>query len=85
MATLVDLKPPPADTLTVDRADVKNASVRRAKTPITATLYTVASLQTATNSFSQECLIGEGSVGRVYKAEFSNGKVNPGLIWYISD
>lgn len=75
LATVVDIKPPPADMLTVDRVDVKNASVRRAKSPITATLYTVASLQTATNSFSQEFLIGEGSVGRVYKAEFSNGKI----------
>ncbi|PON90594.1 Tyrosine-protein kinase [Trema orientale] len=35
----------------------------------------VASLQTTTNSFSQEFLIGEGSLGRVYKADFSNGKI----------
>ncbi|KAI8001484.1 Protein STRUBBELIG-RECEPTOR FAMILY 8 [Camellia lanceoleosa] len=29
----------------------------------------------ATNSFSQENLIGEGSLGRVYRGEFPNGKV----------
>jgi hypothetical protein len=45
------------------------------KSPITATSYSVASLQTATNSFSQEFLIGEGSLGRVYRGEFPNGKV----------
>ena len=73
-AAVIDLKPPPAEKLTVDRMS-KNGSLNRMKSPITATSYTVASLQTATNSFSQEYLIGEGSLGRVYKAEFPNGKV----------
>ncbi|KAK6932769.1 Leucine-rich repeat-containing N-terminal, plant-type [Dillenia turbinata] len=72
--TVTDLKPPPAEKLVVDRIAVKNGSVKRVKSPITATSYTVASLQTATNSFSQEFLIGEGSLGRVYRAEFPNGK-----------
>ena len=75
MAAVTDLKPPPAEKVTVDRLQGKNGSVKRVKSPITATSYTVASLQTATNSFSQEFLIGEGSLGRVYKAEFPNGKV----------
>lgn len=75
MAAVTDLKPPPAEKSTVDRMQVKNGSVKRIRSPITATSYTVASLQTATNSFSQEFLIGEGSLGRVYKAEFTNGKV----------
>ncbi|XWS19371.1 hypothetical protein CRYUN_Cryun31cG0009900 [Craigia yunnanensis] len=72
-AAVLDLKPPLAEKLTVDRMS-KNGSLNRMKSPITATSYTVASLQTATNSFSQEYLIGEGSLGRVYKAEFPNGK-----------
>ncbi|KAK9267718.1 hypothetical protein L1049_010151 [Liquidambar formosana] len=75
MATVTDLRPPPAEKLMAERVHGKNGSVKRVKSPITATSYTVASLQTATNSFSQEFLIGEGSLGRVYKAEFSNGKV----------
>lgn len=75
MGAVTDLKPPPAEKLTVERVQGKNGSVKRIKSPITATSYTVASLQTATNSFSQEFLIGEGSLGRVYKAEFPNGKV----------
>jgi hypothetical protein len=47
---------------------------------MTATSYTVAALQVATNSFSQDSLLGEGSLGRVYKAEFSNGKVKSSFI-----
>ncbi|GAB4830816.1 Protein STRUBBELIG-REPTOR FAMILY 8 [Ancistrocladus abbreviatus] len=75
MSTMGDLKPLPAEKMIVDRVQVKNGSVKRVKSPVTATSYTVASLQSATNSFSQEYLIGEGSLGRVYKAEFPNGKI----------
>ncbi|XP_050288449.1 protein STRUBBELIG-RECEPTOR FAMILY 8 isoform X1 [Quercus robur] len=75
IAAVTDLKPPPAEKPTVDRMQGKNGSVKRIRSPITATSHTVASLQTATNSFSQEFLIGEGSLGRVYKAEFTNGKI----------
>ncbi len=74
-AAVTDLKPPPAEKSTVERMQGNNGAVKRIKSPITATSYTVASLQTATNSFSQEFLIGEGSLGRVYKADFPNGKV----------
>lgn len=74
MAAFTDL-PPPAENLMVERLREKKGTVERIKSPITAKSYTVASLQTATNSFSQEFLMGEGSLGRVYKAEFPNGKV----------
>ncbi|KAK0577989.1 hypothetical protein LWI29_003387 [Acer saccharum] len=73
-AAVTDLTPPPVEKLVVDRMS-KNGSIKKVKSPITATAYTVASLQTATNSFSQEFLIGEGSLGRVYRAEFLNGKI----------
>ncbi|KAM7265860.1 hypothetical protein ACFE04_003543 [Oxalis oulophora] len=75
IVTITDVKPPPSEKVMVDRVVSKNGSTKRMKSPITATTYTVAYLQTATNSFSQENLIGEGSLGRVYKAEFPNGKV----------
>jgi hypothetical protein len=53
-----------------------NASpAKKIKVPGAATSYTVASLQVATNSFCQDSLLGEGSLGRVYKADFPNGKV----------
>ncbi|XP_077224297.1 protein STRUBBELIG-RECEPTOR FAMILY 8-like isoform X2 [Tasmannia lanceolata] len=73
---ITNLKPlPPAEKLMGERIHGKNGSGKRPKSPITAISYTVATLQTATNSFSQECLIGEGFLGRVYRAEFPNGKV----------
>lgn len=80
MATVTDLKPPPAEKLMAEKIHGRNGSGKRAKAPNNATSYTVASLQTATNSFSQECLVGEGSLGRVYRAEFPNGKVTRILI-----
>ncbi|OMO86490.1 Bicarbonate transporter, eukaryotic [Corchorus capsularis] len=64
-AVVIDLKPPPAEKLPIDRMST-NRSLKRMKSPITATSYIVASLQMATNIFSQEYLIGEGSLGRVY-------------------
>lgn len=72
--SVTNVKPPPAEKVVVEPY-AKNGSVKKTKFPITATSYTVASLQTATNSFSQESLVGEGSVGRVYRADFPNGKV----------
>ncbi|TKY72195.1 STRUBBELIG-RECEPTOR FAMILY 8 [Spatholobus suberectus] len=74
-AVVTDLKPHPAENVTVERVPVKSGSVKQMKSPITSASYTVASLQSATNSFSQEFIIGEGSLGRVYKADFPNGKV----------
>ena len=74
-APRTNLKPPPSDIVVAEKVYGKNASLRRPKVPITATSYTVAALQIATSNFSQENLVGEGSLGRVYKAEFSNGKV----------
>lgn len=76
-SVITDFKPrPPSENVTMDRMPVKSGSVRQMRSPITSTSYTVASLQSATNSFSQEFIIGEGSLGRVYRAEFPNGKVS---------
>lgn len=66
---------PIADTVIVEKTHGKSGASKRPKVPITATPYTVASLQLATNSFSQDFLVGEGSFGRVYRAELPNGKV----------
>lgn len=64
--------------MTPERVYGTNGStVKKAKVPVTATSYTVAALQVATNSFCQDSLLGEGSLGRVYKADFPNGKVIP--------
>ena len=40
-----------------------------------ATVYSVADLQMATDSFSFDNLVGEGTFGRVYRAQFNGGKV----------
>lgn len=45
------------------------------KIPISAKLYTVAELQLATNNFSEENLLGQGSLGFVYRAELPDGEV----------
>ncbi|MQM03288.1 hypothetical protein Taro_036064 [Colocasia esculenta] len=74
-ASVTSLTPLPNEEAVTDKSYGKNGSMKRQKLPITATYYTVASLQSATNSFSQESLVGEGSLGRVYRAELSNGKV----------
>ncbi|CAH9114297.1 unnamed protein product [Cuscuta epithymum] len=69
---IVDMKLPSTEKSMIEKMQGKNGSLRRP--PFIASPYTVAALQSATNSFSQENLIGEGSLGRVYRAEFPYGK-----------
>ncbi|KAG0479634.1 hypothetical protein HPP92_010492 [Vanilla planifolia] len=69
------VKRPPSEKMIIDKISGNAGSARRPRVPITAAYYSVASLQAATNSFSPEFLIGEGFLGRVYKAEISNGKI----------
>ncbi|XP_058748571.1 protein STRUBBELIG-RECEPTOR FAMILY 2-like, partial [Vicia villosa] len=47
----------------------RGRSTRRTK------IYTIAELQLATNFFNEGNLLGEGSLGSVYKAKFPDGKV----------
>ncbi|KAG8094885.1 hypothetical protein GUJ93_ZPchr0012g21501 [Zizania palustris] len=62
--------------MTPERVYGTNGSMaKKIKVPVTANPYTIASLQVAANSFCQDSLLGEGSLGRVYRADFSNGKV----------
>ncbi|KAG6489394.1 hypothetical protein ZIOFF_050663 [Zingiber officinale] len=74
----ISLKPPPLDRYrSSDEDDVSNKSIakRVITTSVKAVNYSVADLQVATDSFSEDNLVGEGSYGRVYKAQFNNGKV----------
>lgn len=63
------------------RIQTKTMKVSRRKSfsknemPIGAKAYTLTELQVATNSFTEENLIGEGSLGSVYRAEFPDGTV----------
>ncbi|KAK3026793.1 hypothetical protein RJ639_040271 [Escallonia herrerae] len=65
---------PPLCTKIV-RVSRRRSFSRKCRIPIGAKLYTVAELQLATNYFSEENLLGEGSLGSVYKAEFPDGQV----------
>lgn len=76
----VNLKPPPKIERNQSFDDDDFASKPVAKksnaAPVKATVYSVADLQLATDSFNMDNLIGEGTFGRVYRAQFSDGKVN---------
>ncbi|GFY96277.1 STRUBBELIG-receptor family 2 [Actinidia rufa] len=64
---------PPIHTRT-DRMSRRSFS-KKPKIPSSAKVYTMEELQSATNGFSEEHLLGEGSLGSVYKADFPNGQV----------
>ncbi|MCO5591891.1 hypothetical protein L7F22_045884 [Adiantum nelumboides] len=72
------LKPPPSENFKepiIEKVLGRKASSRRAKSAISASAYSVADLQLATNSFSQEQLLGTGALGPVYRGELPNGKL----------
>ncbi|CAH8392661.1 unnamed protein product [Eruca vesicaria subsp. sativa] len=76
----INLRPPPADLhkpfddedLTIKPIVVKKSAV---VVPSNVRVYSVADLQIATASFSVDNLLGEGTFGRVYRAEFNNREV----------
>ncbi|GAB2222169.1 hypothetical protein Drorol1_Dr00013372 [Drosera rotundifolia] len=76
---VINLKPPPSDShKSFDEEDLSNKPVvtkKPAPVPANVKLYSVADLQMATNSFSIDNLIGEGTIGRVYRAQLDDGKI----------
>ncbi|KAL2343985.1 hypothetical protein Fmac_005270 [Flemingia macrophylla] len=64
----------PGENLIINRA-ISTKSTERHIITNSIKVYTVASLQQYTNSFSQENYIGEGTLGPVYKAELPDGKL----------
>ncbi|KAJ1296896.1 hypothetical protein BS78_01G336900 [Paspalum vaginatum] len=75
----MNLKPPSKIELhkSFDENDPTNKPVTKKVnlSSIRATAYKVADLQVATESFSADNLVGEGSFGRVYRAQLSDQKV----------
>lgn len=76
----LNLRPPPVDRhKSFDEDDVSVMPIVPPKkvniAPINVKSYSVADLQIATDSFSVENVIGEGSIGRVYRAQLDDGKV----------
>lgn len=79
-STVINLKPLPFDRsepFDEDELFIKPiAPPKNVNTaPINAKFFSVADLQIATDSFNVENLIGEGSIGCVYKAQTNDGKV----------
>uniref|UniRef100_A0A2N9G9D0 Protein kinase domain-containing protein n=1 Tax=Fagus sylvatica TaxID=28930 RepID=A0A2N9G9D0_FAGSY len=76
----INLRPPPIDRhKSFDEDDFSKKPIVAKKAyaaPINVTSYSVADLQMATGSFSVENLLGEGSFGRVYRAQFDDGKLH---------
>ncbi|KAG8380230.1 hypothetical protein BUALT_Bualt07G0171700 [Buddleja alternifolia] len=77
---MLNLRPPPMDRhKSFDEDDVSAKPIVPPKkvntAPINAKSFSVADLQIATDSFNVENLIGEGSIGRVYRAQLDDGKV----------
>ncbi|KAL5162793.1 Protein STRUBBELIG-RECEPTOR FAMILY 3 [Glycine soja] len=64
----------PGENLIINQAISTTATKRQIVTN-SIKVYTVASLQQYTNSFSQENYIGEGMLGPVYRAELPDGKL----------
>ncbi|KAF1002458.1 hypothetical protein AG4045_018265 [Apium graveolens] len=73
--TTLDLRSLTMENLMCHKMQGNNGSVNIVKSPVIATSYNISTLQGATNSFSQENLVGEGTLGRVYRGKFHNGKV----------
>ncbi|KAE8719967.1 Protein STRUBBELIG-RECEPTOR FAMILY 6 [Hibiscus syriacus] len=75
----INLRPPPIDrhkSFDEEEFNKKPIVVKKSVPPPTnVKSYSIADLQMATGSFSVENLLGEGPFGRVYRAQFDDGKV----------
>ncbi|XP_039009225.1 protein STRUBBELIG-RECEPTOR FAMILY 6-like isoform X2 [Hibiscus syriacus] len=75
----INLRPPPIDrhkSFDEEEFNKKPIVVKKSVPPPTnVKSYSIADLQMATGSFSVENFLGEGPFGRVYRAQFGDGKV----------
>ncbi|CAI8615822.1 unnamed protein product [Vicia faba] len=75
----MNLKPPPIDrhkSFDNNEFSINSPIVKKTVTPpADVQSYSIADLQITTGSFSMDHLVGEGSFGRVYRAQFDDGKV----------
>ncbi|XWS12240.1 hypothetical protein CRYUN_Cryun37aG0072600 [Craigia yunnanensis] len=75
----INIRPPPIDRhKSFDDEDFSKKPIvvkKAVPAPTNVTSYSIADLQMATGSFNVENLLGEGSFGRVYRAQFDDGKV----------
>lgn len=58
------------------RPSFKEAAMNSLEINSLTNYFTIAALQQYTNSFGEDNLIGQGTLGSVYRAELPDGKVN---------
>ncbi|XP_076926399.1 protein STRUBBELIG-RECEPTOR FAMILY 6-like [Bidens hawaiensis] len=81
LPSAMNLKPPPVERLKSFDDSENDFSAKPvvpkkiSVAPTNVVSYSIADLQIATDSFSADNLIGEGSTGRVFRAQFEDGKV----------
>ncbi|XP_042497333.1 protein STRUBBELIG-RECEPTOR FAMILY 4-like isoform X2 [Macadamia integrifolia] len=69
--------PPPSDWMeSYNETESTSRLGRRSTSVRTTTAFTLADLQAATGSFAAGRLLGEGNIGRVYRAKYADGKVH---------
>ncbi|MCL7035408.1 hypothetical protein MKW94_016306 [Papaver nudicaule] len=73
----VGFKAPPFDRVkSVNDNEFGNrVNIKRSTSAPRAVVYTLSDLQSATGNFASGRLLGEGTIGRVYRAKLSDGKV----------
>nr|GMD39750.1 protein STRUBBELIG-RECEPTOR FAMILY 2 [Ipomoea batatas] len=68
----LQLPPVPSRALSMS---TRTSFSKKSKVPICAKHYTIAELESATGGFSQGNLIGNGSLGSIYRAQFPDGQM----------
>ncbi|KAJ4705593.1 putative Receptor protein kinase CLAVATA1 [Melia azedarach] len=66
---------PPVRSIRPEVTSRRKSISKKCKLPACVKAYNVAELQLATNSFSEDNLLGQGSLGSVYKAEFPDSQI----------
>jgi hypothetical protein len=72
---LIGSDPSSTNDVTSDRVPKIKSWSKTSKNLLTAKQFPAADILAATRDFNEECLIGEGFTGRVYRGDFSDGQV----------
>ncbi|RLN09250.1 hypothetical protein C2845_PM11G02140 [Panicum miliaceum] len=72
---LIGSDPSSSNGITSDRVPKIKSWSKTSKNLLTAKQFPAADILAATRDFNEECLIGEGFTGRVYRGDFSDGQL----------
>ncbi|CAN6243424.1 unnamed protein product [Urochloa humidicola] len=72
---LMGSDPSSSNGITSDRVPKIKSWSKTSKNLLTAKQFPAADILAATRDFNEECLIGEGFTGRVYRGDFSDGQL----------